>query len=239
MPVPSTSKRFGIAVRMRRTKANISQERLAELAGLPPTYIGMIERGIRNPTLDVAARIAKALKVGFAKLIAETQAPRGGKARKDSPKGKNERAILERGVNIRVRAAVLWRADGRCQMCGRTIAQNNIVLVVDYKIPVGRGGTNEEGNLWAVCEMCRIEARRSSHLAFLLRKQVAAQEKIKVALLYRYGSWTPATWLKAIAGISDWSRSARRLRSEGFNVEVRKRVSNASVLTYYRLFRGI
>jgi transcriptional regulator with XRE-family HTH domain len=56
MPVPTISKRFGVAVRRRRMRANITQEKLAELAGIHPTYVGMIERGIRNPTLDVAAR---------------------------------------------------------------------------------------------------------------------------------------------------------------------------------------
>ena len=42
--------------------AGLSQEKLAETAGLHPTYVSMVERGIRNPTLDVAARIAKALE---------------------------------------------------------------------------------------------------------------------------------------------------------------------------------
>ena len=80
--VPALSKRFGIAVRKRRTEAGISQELLAELAGLHPTYVGMIERGIRNPTLDMAARLAKALKVGLPKLIGEAQSLPRGKARK-------------------------------------------------------------------------------------------------------------------------------------------------------------
>jgi transcriptional regulator with XRE-family HTH domain len=76
------SKRFGVAVRNRRTKAVMSQEKLAELACLHPTYVGMIERGVRNPTLDVAARLAKALKVGLPKLIGEAQLERTGKVRK-------------------------------------------------------------------------------------------------------------------------------------------------------------
>lgn len=54
----------------------MSQEKLAERAGLHPTYIGMIERGVRNATLDVAIRIAKALKIGLPKLIEEAQQKR-------------------------------------------------------------------------------------------------------------------------------------------------------------------
>jgi transcriptional regulator with XRE-family HTH domain len=71
------SKDFGNAVRRRRTAAGLSQEKLAESAGLHPTYVSMVERGVRNPTLDVAARIAKALKVPLPRLVEEAQTCRG------------------------------------------------------------------------------------------------------------------------------------------------------------------
>jgi transcriptional regulator with XRE-family HTH domain len=67
------SKAFGTAVRDRRIAAGLSQEKLAEAAGLHPTYVSMVERGIRNPTLDVAARIAKALEVTLPRLIEHAQ----------------------------------------------------------------------------------------------------------------------------------------------------------------------
>ena len=62
MPIASISKRFGMAVRQRRMAAGLSQERLAERAGLHPTYVSMVERAVRNPTLDVSAGIAEALQ---------------------------------------------------------------------------------------------------------------------------------------------------------------------------------
>lgn len=67
----SVSKRFGIAVKRQRLVLGLSQERLAELAKLHPTYIGMIERGTRNPTLDAAAKIAGALNTELPSLISE------------------------------------------------------------------------------------------------------------------------------------------------------------------------
>ena len=82
MPAPVLSRRFGIAVRARRIEEGLSQEKLAELAGLHPTYVGMVERGVRNPTLDVAARLAKALKVSLPKLIEQALSQRGTKGRK-------------------------------------------------------------------------------------------------------------------------------------------------------------
>jgi len=50
-------------------RKGFSQERLAERAGLHPTYVGMIERGVRNATLDVAAKLAGALGIPLPKLI--------------------------------------------------------------------------------------------------------------------------------------------------------------------------
>jgi transcriptional regulator with XRE-family HTH domain len=73
MPVQSIAKPFGRAVRARRTAAGISQEKLAERSGLHPTYISMVERGVRNPTLDASARLARALKVSLPALIEEAQ----------------------------------------------------------------------------------------------------------------------------------------------------------------------
>jgi transcriptional regulator with XRE-family HTH domain len=83
MPISSISKLFGAAVRQRRIAAGLSQETLAERAGLHPTYVSMVERAVRNPTLDVSAGIAEALKVGLPKLLGEAQQRRGSSAKKE------------------------------------------------------------------------------------------------------------------------------------------------------------
>jgi len=54
-------KDFGSNVRRVRIKSQFTQERLAEVAGLHPTYISGIERGIRNPTILSALNIANGL----------------------------------------------------------------------------------------------------------------------------------------------------------------------------------
>jgi len=59
---------LGLNVRKAREKKHFTQEKLAERAGLDPTYISGIERGIRNPGIKNVARLAKALGLTTAEL---------------------------------------------------------------------------------------------------------------------------------------------------------------------------
>jgi transcriptional regulator with XRE-family HTH domain len=60
---------FGLAVRRERERRGVSQEVLAELAGLHRTYIGSVERGERNITLTGIKKIATALRTSVATLV--------------------------------------------------------------------------------------------------------------------------------------------------------------------------
>jgi transcriptional regulator with XRE-family HTH domain len=60
---------LGKNVRKFRQQRGITQEKLAFEAEIDLTYVGGIERGKRNPSLLVMARIAKALSVPLARLL--------------------------------------------------------------------------------------------------------------------------------------------------------------------------
>jgi transcriptional regulator with XRE-family HTH domain len=68
--IPRHRKTVGEAIRFYRRKARLTQEKLAELAELHPTYIGDVERGEYSISLDPLYRIAKALKVRVRDLVA-------------------------------------------------------------------------------------------------------------------------------------------------------------------------
>lgn len=53
---------FGANVRRLRKERGLSQEALAHEVDLAITYVGQIERGLRNPTLDVVERFAEVLR---------------------------------------------------------------------------------------------------------------------------------------------------------------------------------
>ena len=60
---------FARNVRLLRHQAALSQEELAERAGVHRTYVGSIERGERNVSLENIERLAKALKVPASRLM--------------------------------------------------------------------------------------------------------------------------------------------------------------------------
>lgn len=68
-PESGISERFGVAVRKVRVSQGISQEELADRAGLHRTYLGDVERGVRNITLVSAEKIAAALGVRLSALL--------------------------------------------------------------------------------------------------------------------------------------------------------------------------
>ena len=63
------AKIVGQRIRNYRTQLGFSQEKLAELAGCHPTYIGQIERGEKNATLESIEKVASSLNVSLSKLF--------------------------------------------------------------------------------------------------------------------------------------------------------------------------
>ena len=61
--------RFARLLRSERLARGISQEALAELAGLHRTYVGSVERGERNITVDNMEALAKALDLDIGDLL--------------------------------------------------------------------------------------------------------------------------------------------------------------------------
>lgn len=62
-------KKLGERIKLLRKEANISQEKLAELAGLDRTYINSVENGRRNISIINIEKIAKALEISLANFF--------------------------------------------------------------------------------------------------------------------------------------------------------------------------
>ena len=64
---------FGTVVRKRREGSGLSQESLADFAGIHRTYVSSIELGKVRLGLDVAKKVADGLKIPLSELIAEAE----------------------------------------------------------------------------------------------------------------------------------------------------------------------
>lgn len=63
------AKLVGQRIRNYRNQLGLSQEKLAELSGCHHTYIGQIERGEKNATIESVAKISAALKISLSELF--------------------------------------------------------------------------------------------------------------------------------------------------------------------------
>ncbi|MFA6002947.1 MAG: helix-turn-helix transcriptional regulator [Elusimicrobiota bacterium] len=68
--------KVGVLVRARREHLGLTQEELGEAAGMHPSFIGQIERGVKRSSLQTLARLAGALGVGLGDLIEDPKPSR-------------------------------------------------------------------------------------------------------------------------------------------------------------------
>lgn len=60
---------FGAVIGEMRRSAGLSQEALAERAGVNRTYVSQLERGLKSPTLAVLMKLAEALDTKPSKIL--------------------------------------------------------------------------------------------------------------------------------------------------------------------------
>lgn len=72
---------LGRNLRLARAKLGVSQEELADLAGIDRTYVSGIERGVRNPTVTVVAKLAHQLETTVSDLMMQSAKPAPAKRR--------------------------------------------------------------------------------------------------------------------------------------------------------------
>jgi hypothetical protein len=134
--------------------------------------------------------------------------------------GERSRVADEGQVNQKLRAEVIHGACGRCQMCGRTVVQDGVKLVVDHKKPRDWGGTNNRDNLWAICVECNSGKKAyfsSLNVDADLMKKAITHDSVHVRIgellkAVGNGNRTQSSLIEVVAGQDDWQKRLRELR---------------------------
>jgi transcriptional regulator with XRE-family HTH domain len=71
--VAEATKAFGHAIREARANRKLSQEQLAFDCGFDRTYISLVERGLRSPTIRSLVRMAEVLEVSPSSIVARME----------------------------------------------------------------------------------------------------------------------------------------------------------------------
>lgn len=53
------------------------------------------------------------------------------------------------------RFSIFKRDEYRCRLCGKS-AGTSVTLHVDHRVPLAKGGSNEDDNLWTLCDQCNL-----------------------------------------------------------------------------------
>ena len=67
----SIATELGNRIRFYRKQRHLSQEALAELCNFHPTYIGQLERGEKNATLESVNKVSQGLGISINKLLVD------------------------------------------------------------------------------------------------------------------------------------------------------------------------
>lgn len=142
--------------------------------------------------------------------------------------------------------AIVYEAYGyRCAMCGRSPQRDGVRLVIDHKIPVDWGGTDDVDNLQVLC----TEHNHGKQAHFGSFDQYG--DAIRAAITYNEVHLRIGELLKALEGQElpvdlinlvareenkgDPTRRLRELRDLGWGIGVRKRKEGKRTISYYRL----
>lgn len=133
-------------------------------------------------------------------------------------------------ISGRLRAEILHLSKGRCQMCGRTVKDDDVRLQIDHKIPQAWGGLTIADNLWAICEACNNGKRDyfasfdESRMAEIMALP-SVHERIAHLLKANMGEPVSSRLLEFVANATerqeDWHKRLRELRYPPIGLEIK------------------
>lgn len=86
---------IGEKIRRLREKENITQNALANRAGVSPTYIYQLEQGLKSPTVEYLGYICTGLNISLAEFFAEEQSEKNVAGRTTDALNEKQKRLLD------------------------------------------------------------------------------------------------------------------------------------------------
>lgn len=86
---------IGEKIRRLREKENITQNALANRAGVSPTYIYQLEQGLKSPTVEYLGYICAGLNISLAEFFAEEQSEKNVAGRTTNALNEKQKRLLD------------------------------------------------------------------------------------------------------------------------------------------------
>lgn len=86
---------IGEKIRRLREKENITQNALANRAGVSPTYIYQLEQGLKSPTVEYLGYICAGLNISLAEFFAEEQSEKSVAGRTTDALNEKQKRLLD------------------------------------------------------------------------------------------------------------------------------------------------
>lgn len=145
--------------------------------------------------------------------------------------------------SLRIRA--LHAANGRCQMCGRTIERHHITFAIDHRVPRDWGGKTNSENLWAICEECNHAKKNlfaSMDTPAVRRAMIHDSVHVRIGEFLKavgLGTPAPSVVIEFVArDQEDWHKRLRELRYLNWVIDSsRRKLPNGRVQSSYTLRR--
>lgn len=150
-------------IREIRKQKGITQQQLAEKIGVSLSVISRYESGTITPPSERLAKLAEVLGVSVEELNQSS-----GQPREDEVDAKRIKIDSWQKMQHYARQYILARSQGRCELCGRSLRNedNGLEVQIHFIQRLSDGGQPIPENMAALCPICNVTVGRDAQGAF-------------------------------------------------------------------------
>lgn len=125
----------------------------------------------------------------------------------------------DRYISNKLKSLVLIRDNSTCQMCGKTVKEDNIRVQIDHIVPLSWGGMTELSNLQTLCSDCNegkknyVESE-NPELMIEINHATSTKDRLRLYFEYYQNRFVDVDKLSVVAKTREWTRQLRFIRSE-------------------------